>query len=85
MFCQSLDFARKRAGFETNLIRVTLTSKNRKQFHLKGEQEADDRRQVQVSDDLKYEGGSACFRLLLPSALPPALDLAALASRMLSR
>src|SRR6476646_5674588 len=43
-FFQSIDFARKLAGFETNLIRVTVTSKNRKQFHLK-EQTADSRQQ----------------------------------------
>src|SRR6185503_19893669 len=32
---QSIDFARKYPAFETILIRVTLTSKNRKQFQLR--------------------------------------------------
>jgi hypothetical protein len=32
----SIDFAQKRADLETLMIRVTLTSKNRKQFQLTG-------------------------------------------------
>src|SRR6476620_9421204 len=59
-FFQSIDFARKLAGFETNLIRVTLTSKNRKQFHLK-EQSADGGRYQQQAGTRSLR--LACFPL----------------------
>jgi hypothetical protein len=55
MFRQSIDFALKRASFETNLIRVTLTSKNRKQFHLKAGAGAGCSRQEQAAGGRRQE------------------------------
>jgi hypothetical protein len=68
-FTNSISFARKGADFETKLIRVTLTSKKRKQFQIKGQEAtAGGGGRSSQQEEMLSSGSSYTCRLLLPPA-----------------